>query len=766
MGSALNRAICTGGAFAIAALVLPLSASAQNAEKPTELEPVTVTGQAPKKSKKAAAKTAPSAPVAVTPAPQPTSERNGGTSTSSATGPVNGYVARNTTAGSKTATPIAEIPQFVSVVGRQEIDDQGAQKVDEAVRYTSGVFAQPFGDDTDTNWMFIRGFQADATGVYQDGLPLFSYAFGRFYVDSFALERIEVLKGPASVLYGGSNPGGIVNYVSKRPTGEPLRYLEAGINDAGNAYLGFDVEDRGGPALDYRVTGRIAGGDGYDDFQDGFRGFISPTFKWSDDRTSFTLLANYSHIDETHGSASFLPYYGTVVPASFGRIPRDANYTEPDLDKYEREQGSIGYEFEHKIGPNLIVRQNARYGIADVNEVNVYPNGYNSVDPTMLNRVYFAHDTTVSTFLLDNQVEWKTWGAFAEHTVLAGVDYKYFNIDQIQASGLWSAALEGGATPISVRNPVYGAPQPSLASYINQDLTQEQIGAYLQDQIRFGGGWLATLSGRYDWVSTDVDNGPTYWSALSSGLNSNDGEASGRAGLAYTFANGLTPYASVATYFNPVIGTTAGGDLFVPETGQQYEVGFKYAPKFFDAIVTAALFDLTRQNVLTRHPQAGIGTIPASAQVQTGEVNSRGFELEAKANLTESLRVTGAVTAFDLEITKDNDATLVGKQPTVVPEVMASAFVDYTFRGSVLNGISIGGGIRYLGFSYANPQNTLKVPEVTLFDAKIGYEWDNWGIDLNVTNLFDEAYVASCQGVLVCSYGEGRIVKLKTHVTW
>jgi iron complex outermembrane receptor protein len=747
----------------MAALALPPVAFAQNAEKSTELEPVTVTGQAPNKSKKAAKKTAPSTPVAKAQVPQPASGPTGETSTSSATGPVNGYVAMDTTAGSKTATPIAEIPQFVSVVGRNEIDAQGAQKADEALRYTSGVFAQPFGSDTDTNWLFIRGFQADATGLYQDGLPLFSYAFGRFYTDSFALERIEVLKGPASVLYGGSNPGGIVNFVSKRPMGEKLRYLEAGINDAGNAYLGFDIEDRAGPALDYRVTGRIAGGDDYDDFQDGFRGFISPTLKWSDAQTSFTLLANYSHIDETHGSSSFLPYVGTVVPASFGRIPRDANYTEPKRDNYEREQGSIGYEFEHKFSSDLVVRQNARFSAADVSEVNFYPNGYNSVDPTMLNRVQFAHDTSVSTFLLDNQVEWKTQGVFAEHTVLAGVDYKYFNIDQVQASGLWSGALEGGATPISVRNPIYGLPQPPLASYLNEDLTQEQIGAYIQDQIRFGGGWLVTLNGRYDWVSTEVKKGPNYYSPTTSSIESDDGEASGRAGLAYTFTNGLTPYVSAATYFNPQIGTTYEGNPFVPETGQQYEAGIKYAPKFLDAIITASLFDLTRQNVLTRNPNLAL---PGSPQVQTGEVNSRGFEMEAKANLTKSLRVTAAFTAFDIEVTKDNDPTIVGKRPFVVPEVMASAFADYTFRGNALDGISIGGGVRYIGSSYANSLNTLKVPDVTLFDAKIGYEWDNWGIDLNVTNVFDEAYVASCQGVTVCSYGEGRVVKLKTHVTW
>src|SRR5690606_26607 len=153
------------------------------------------------------------------------------------------------------------------VVGRQEIEDQGAQKADEALRYTAGVFAQPFGPDSDTNWLFIRGFQATATGTYMDGLQLFSHGVGGFYVDSFGLERIEVLKGPASVLYGGSNPGGLVNYVSKRPDGRQ-RYIETGVNDAGNVYLGFDVGDTAGDGVvSYRVNGRVAGGNTYSDLQ-------------------------------------------------------------------------------------------------------------------------------------------------------------------------------------------------------------------------------------------------------------------------------------------------------------------------------------------------------------------------------------------------------------------------------------------------------------------------------------------------------------------
>ena len=718
-----------GASVAAVAMIPPIDAFAQTAPAGTQLEPVVVEGEA------------------------------GG----SATGPVEGVVAKKTTTGSKTATDIKDIPQSVSVVGRQEIDDQGAQKVDEALRYTAGVFAQPFGPDSDTNWLFIRGFQATATGTYMDGLQLFSYGFGGFYVDSFGLERIEVLKGPASVLYGGSNPGGLVNYVSKRPEFERKRTVETGINDAGNVYLGFDIGDvASNGTVSYRINGKIAGGDTYSDFQNGWRGFISPSISWKpDEATTLTILANYSHIDENHNGGSFLPYDGTVTDhivggVNYGRIDPDANFTEPSIDLYKREQGSIGYEFEHEFDNDWTVRSNARFTAADINEVSIYPNGWSLTGgPTDLARINFDHDTTAKTFLLDNQIEGKVTTGPIEHTILAGLDFKYYNIDQVQSSGLYDPNYDN---PIDAFNPVYGSPLTPRVSYLSQNLTQKQLGFYAQDQLRFGDGWLVTLNGRYDRGWLDADNRPTYYSASSSTQSSTVGDFSGRAGLAYEFANGVTPYASIATFFNPIIGTDAIGNLFKPEEGTQYEVGVKYVPTFVDGLFTVSLFDLTRQNVPSN--------VTLFTQMQTGEVRSRGVELEGKVNVTDDFRISGAFTAYNLEITKDANPALIGKTPFIAPEVMASASVDYTFRGDWYDGILVGGGLRYIGSSWADNENTAKVPAVTLADLKLGYEKENWSVDLNVTNLFNKTYVASCQTTLTCSFGEGRSFKLKMHTTW
>jgi iron complex outermembrane receptor protein len=681
-------------------------------------------------------------------APESASQDGQGTATpaqaETASSPVEGYVGSVTATGSKTATPITEIPQSISIVGREELEDRGATKVDEALRYTAGVFAQPFGADGDTNWIYIRGFDATQTGIFQDGLQQFSFAFGGFYIDPFALERIEVLRGASSVLYGGSNPGGLINNVSKHADGERLRYLESGINDAGNGWVGFDIGDRANPSLDYRVTGRIAGGDGYTDFEEDFRGFIAPTFTWHVDRdTDFTVLANYTAIDAVHGGGGFLPYVGTVIDAPFGRIDPEANFTEPGIDDYQRRQASIGYEAEHRFAPGWAVRQNVRYGYSDLHEVAPFTFGYADPVEGTLNRLAFQHDTTVNNVLVDNQLEGRAQTGPVQHRLLVGSDYKWFELDQLQQSVF--------GTPISATDPVYGAEQPPFAFFTDQVITLQQLGVYAQDQLRFGDGWIVTLGGRFDHVDIEAEGSPAF--------EISESEWSGRAGVAYEFANGLTPYASVSTFFNPQIGTLPNGDGLVPESGEQFEVGLKYKPTWFNGLFTVAWFDLTKQNVL-------VGNSVTNTQEQIGEVNSRGFEFEAKANVTENLKLTASLTALNLKVTEHLDGSLVGKQPFLVPEVYGGIALDYTFREGMLAGVTIGGGVRYIGESFADEKNLLVVPDVTLFDAKIGYAWDNWGIDLNITNLMDEEYVAGCQRDTGCAYGEGRVIKLKTHVTW
>jgi iron complex outermembrane receptor protein len=673
--------------------------------------------------------------------------------------PVRGVVAKTTRTGSKAATDLNEIPQSVSVVGREQIDDQSPQKIDEALRYVAGVNASTYGTDSDTDWLFIRGFQAEQTGVFLDGLSLFQTGFGTFLVDPFFLERIEVIKGPSSALYGGANPGGFVNFVSKRPTDEPLRYVETGINSFGNGYLGLDFGDKlgGDDVLSYRLTGKISGGGWETDKSNDFRGTIAPSLTWQpDEDTSLTILSSYQHIDLTHTSTGFLPYFGTVKDQpGVGRIPTDLFYGDKSIDEYDRTQAMIGYEFEHTFDNNWTVRQNLRYASVSLKEDALYANGWSVADPTKLARYRFAHDTDVGIFTVDNQLEGEFATGALDHNLLLGLDYRRYSIDQAQAVGFGDLDLD----PL---NPIYGVVPPALAApYLDQDLKRDQLGIYAQDQIKFGGGWIATLNGRYDFVKTELDDNIN----AANSTESDEGEFTWRAALAYELANGLTPYVSYSTSFNPTTSTDNDGDLLKSETAKQWEVGVKYQPDFMDALITAAYFDITRENVPSTITVNGI---PETAAI--GEVQARGFETSIQANVTDGLKIIGALTYLDMEVTKATggafDGTPAGNTPIQVPDLTASLWADYTFQDDMLQGVSVAAGVRHIGKSWADRENTLRVPSATLVDAAIRYEKDNWGVALNVSNLLDKEYVATCQGANSCGYGAGRTFMLKASTSF
>ncbi len=685
-----------------------------------------------------------------------------------ATGPVDGYVAKETTTGSKTGTPISEIPQSVSVIGRDEIEDRGVvNKVDEVLRYTPGVTTEPFGVDADTDWFYIRGFDATQTGVFLDGLNLFSYGFGGFQIDPFMLERVEVLKGPASVLYGGANPGGIVNMVSKRPTGETSAYAETGINSNANAFLGFDVNGILNEGVNYRVTGKVSGGENYTDFSNDLRGFILPQVTIErDDATSLTVYGLLQGLDQRHVGGSFLPYVGTVEAASFGKIDRKAFFGEPDIDTGTYVQQMLGYEFKHEFESGWSFTQNLRYGHLYKHEDAPYTYGYYDPDavfpaPSYVNapvtpdnllyRLGFEHTSKVDTFAVDNRVEGEFDTGALSHTLLVGLDYKFYRLDQEQASS--------AATPISATDPIYGVPQPPNRTYINQEITQQQLGVYAQDQIRFGDGWIVTLNGRYDYVDTKTENGPTYWDpAQNSTFDYNESALSGRAGLGYEFANGITPYISASTFFNPIVAVTMTGNT-KPEEGDQFEAGIKYEPTFLDGVFTASVYQLTKQNVVVTDPLTMVSS-------QMGEVRSRGIELEGKVNINESWKLIAGLDFIDLEITEDANTALIGNTPYLIPDTQASLWLDYTVQDGALEGMSVGAGVRYQGESWADNENTAKVPSATVFDAGIRYEKNDWGAALNVANLFDKEYVSGCGGLLTCGYGDARTITFKLSKKW
>lgn len=685
----------------------------------------------------------------------------------SATGPVGGLANPPTLAGTKTATPVSEIPQSVSVIGQETFNVLQPTKVDEALGYTAGVAPAPFGHDTDTNWINIRGFEATQTGMFLDGLAQYSYGFGGFYTDPFQLERIEVLKGPASVLYGGSNPGGVVNMVSKRPTGTPGGEATVGLGTDSRLWGTVDMNGATAGSA-WRVLGKLERQKANGAFDDGFTGLIAPSVTFDlGEATQVTVLASYLRVDETHVGGSWLPYVGTVEAADFGRIPRDFNSSDPALDWYKRDQVTLGTEIRHDFGNGWVLNQGVRLAWSDIDESAPYAYGYgygstwNSTfsnhfqmlpqDPLAnLSRIFFQQQTTSKSALADTRLEGTvSWGG-VEHRLAFGLDLRIFRMDQVQAS-----ASSPAAPTISVLDPVYGVGFPAAAPYIDQRITMKQAGLYAQDQIRWG-DWIVTANGRYDWVQTDAGTNEANGAA---GVDRSDEKFTGRLGLGYEFDNGLTPYASYSTYFLPQIVNDAGGNTVQPETGRQAELGVKWSPND-KVLVTLAAFDLQRENVSISQ-WTGTGY----SYFQVGKVRSRGVELEAQAELAPGLRLTGAVTSMEIEVRDDLNPALIGTTPKATPEDFASLRLDYAVPQ--VAGLSVMAGVRHIGSSWADDLNSYKVPSVTLVDAGASYAFGTgWTLAAAVTNLTDKEYVASCDGALSCFYGDGRRASLSLTRSW
>jgi len=656
-------------------------------------------------------------------------------------GPDDGYIARNTTTGSKTDTPLKEIPQSVSVITRKQLDDRQPEQLEDSLSYLAGVTTSPWGIDDRFDQCLIRGFDLCTSAIYRDGLPQKVIDFSGFKIEPYGLERIEVLKGPSSVLYGENEAGGMVNAITKRPTDKPIYDGFLSYGSFNTVEAGLDV---GGPIDDagvwsYRLTGLVRNGEIETDYSRNDRIFVAPALKWQPDaQTSLTILANYQWDRLT--PIQFLP-------AQYGNLPRNFFTGSPDFDRFDANHGSIGYQFSHEFDDHWTVRQNLRYSRQETDYRQLYYGewlgGADMINDHTMSRTLFTVDETASLFNVDNQAEYKATFGAVENKLLFGLDYNRQSVDGQNGYG------EG--PPLDTLNPDYSIPvtPPSLI-IADRVQTIGQIGLYAQNQSKIADHWLLTLGGRQAWI----DN--TNQDRIGTGsYDQKDHAFTGNVGIGYLFDNGLTPYASYAESFTTNIGQTLANVPFQPSKGKQYEVGVKYEPTFFPGYLTASLFDLRKTNVLTTDPSNPVG------QVQTGEVRHRGLEIEANADLAFGLSTTAAYTYLDAEIAKGDDA---GNRPSLVPEHQASLWANYEVGSGVLEGLSFGAGVRYIGASFGDNTNAVDVPGHTLVDAALRYKKNGWQAALNVSNLFDKTYYSTCYESgsnpdLSCIYGEGRVIK-------
>ena len=666
---------------------------------------------------------------------------------------VKGFVAGRGTTATKTNTPVLETPQSISVITPDQIVAQDALNVSQAIRYTAGVTGSVIATDTRFDAPNIRGFLAP---IYLDGqlLPIGASTFARSRVEVFGLQEIDILKGAAaSALYGQTPPGGLVNLVSLHPSETLTRTVFAEGNSYGNVRSGFDVSGPADPAghFLYRLT--VVGHDGGTQIQHvkDQNIYVAPAVTYRPDgATSVTILGSYQH-DHTGTPEQFLPASGTLFTNPNGRIPINANTGEPNHDFYDRDQTTIGYEFEHNINSQWKFRQKLRYAAIDTDTEVVFGNGF-AANQTTLNRLNLSVPESATALTLDNNLIGKVSTGPLAHTLLFGVDYRYATSDLHEGFGI--------APSINPFNPVYGAAITTPTITIRTGQRQNQAGIYAQDQIRLGGFGL-TLSGRHD----DVDTRTINYIANTNKPQSDDA-FSGRAALNYVFDSGVAPYVAFSRSFLPSLGTAFGGAALAPTFGSEYEAGIKYQPTGTNILLTAAAFDEREQNYLTPDPNH-IGF-----NIQTGQVHIRGLEFEAKASLTERLNVVAAYTVTDAHVVGGNPTT-AGKRLNPIPYDQVALFADYTLHTGALSGFGFGGGVRYVGVSFGDLANTLVIPSYTLFDATLHYdleklnpEWKGARLAVNAQNIANKNYVASCQSLTTCYYGNGRLIQASLRYSW
>ncbi|NYE25984.1 TonB-dependent siderophore receptor [Pigmentiphaga litoralis] len=660
-----------------------------------------------------------------------------------ASSPVVGYAAMRSATGVKADTPITEVPQSVSVIGAEEIDAKGMRDIEDALNYTPGVSTRTYGhDERGYNFSSIRGFQNGTFSRYLDGIPQLDFIDIAPVTEVFGLERIEVLRGPASATYGQGDVGGIINGVSKRPSlANPIRELRAQFGSFRHKQAAFDYGDRINDTMSFRFVGVKRAGDDQARYPTGesvktYRDYFAPSFRWQPSAaTSVTVLAS-----TTRHSAG--DDYGFELDASGN--PTNVRQGDPRFSRIVQKGWSVGYEIRHDVNETWGLRQNYRYSDRSVNKRHIRPANLQDDGRTITRgAIHTTGDIEQNT--LDSFIEANLRTGVLAHRVIAGVDWTTFKGGQQE--------LEGLAPNLDLYNPIYlPIPSPSTLGEVLGPYRLNSVGTYIQDQMKFGERWLVTLSGRHDDVSGRV-------APMGGATDKNrDRALTGRSGITYLAPNGWAPYVSYGTSFQPAIGVYDDFEAKATK-GNQWEAGVKFQPANRRLLVTAAVYDLNKTNMIVTDPTT-------NTRAQVGKMRSRGVELEIKGDITKRLSLTTAFSYTDAEGVKGNTWYVrEGLAPVRIPKQLASLWLNYKMTSPLVNDMNVGVGARYVGKRWNDSSNTSRQGGHTLVDASVRYHVNShWRLAVNATNLFDRRYFST--GLGSWDFGERRTLTATATYTW
>jgi iron complex outermembrane recepter protein len=656
------------------------------------------------------------------------------------------------TESNKSSTPLLETPQNIQVLSANLLIDQGDHLLDEALRNVAGVM--PGGYYTGFDYFRIRGF--DASGyIYQDGL-LYDSGIST-NAELFGLEQVEVVKGPASSLYGQGSLGGLVNLVSKRPQHDAFLTMDAGYGSFDSYQFTLD----GGAPLDSsgNVTGRlvaVARRDGsFIDYVTGdTRLYVAPSLTWQIDAdTALTLLTSVQHDKMNLGFP--LPAEGTVFESPYGYVPLSRYNGEPGRSNNLSEtRARVGYEFSHIFNDVFSIQQNFRYSWAHSEwDTLLYPAYLDDSSALVLYRYPYGLDNAWNNLNIDTHGEARFSTGALTHTVTAGVDYyRYaYTADSAQIDYGDPAAY----MPLDLIHPVYGGPI-SAYSYFEHDVDHSQaLGLYVQDHAKWD-RLTMTVGVRWDMAKDDALYGtaPQYQEKHA---------VIPRVGFTCEIVPGTVAYTSYSESFKPQLGySSATGGALDPETGRQWEAGIK--TEAFDGRLnaTAAVYQLSRQNVATSDPALPPGS---GAFLQTGEQRSRGFELDSQVILAKGWELIASYSYIDARVTKDNDIP-VGDRSLNVPPQSGGLWMKYEFDQRLFAGLALSAGLNTYSRQWGDLPNTFQLPAYTLVNGNISYARGRFTAQLNLKNLTNERYFVGSYNSLYVNPGASRSAMLNVGMKY
>ncbi|MBE9118006.1 TonB-dependent siderophore receptor [Lusitaniella coriacea LEGE 07157] len=631
------------------------------------------------------------------------------------------YLVPNATAGTRTDTPIIDTPQSIQVVPQRVLEDQQIIRVDEALRNVSGISGR-FGTFGTGENIAIRGFTSngfDSGPIVRNGFRVTNLLGTQ---ETANIERIEVLKGPSSVLYGQIEPGGIINLVTKQPLSEPFYELKL---QAGSSGLIRPSVDLTGPltedaSLRYRLNVAYQREDGFRNFEtETRRFFIAPVLSWDiSDRTTLTLLLEY--VDEKDPHDPGIP----ALDEGVFDVPRDRITTHPDSFVTNRSL-TLGYDLKHQLDEGWTLNHGFRYVSQDYAILSLLPLSVDETAGTVFrapaSREYYSSDYSVQTNIVG---EFAT-GTIA-HTLLFGVDLNFNRFDD----RFTKIDFPVGSS-LNLSNPVFGAfPGSSFenaTAFPDFDTEADRVGVFLQDQINFSDNFIVLASLRYD--SVDFRN-------LFDETSRSDSAWSPRLGVVYKPTENLSLYASYSQSFNPNFGTDVNGNSFEPQKSTGYEIGIKAELLDGSLQATLAYFDITKENVTTADPNNQFFS------VATGEQRSQGVELDIAGEILPGWNIIANYAYTDARITKDNTIP-EGNRLFNAPYHGAGLWTTYEIQSGDLQGLGFGVGVNYVGDRAGDLANSFKVGDYFLTNAALFYERDNWRLGLNFNNLFNTNYIIS-----------------------